>query len=129
MRSKCFANAFLAIVHSVCMLSSIANLLKFCSPHSFSLSHFSLFEWFVPTYFFKHFKSCSCPSITRHHPPHNSLIIMVLTRRSRDWLKKIQKARIFGNNNQTKFSLFYSLHSSSYYLPMHSWPSFISSVC
>jgi hypothetical protein len=32
--------------------------------------------------FFKCFKSCSPPSTTRHHLPHYSLIIMVLTRRS-----------------------------------------------
>jgi hypothetical protein len=40
------------LILSVCM-QSIANLLKFCSPYSFSLSCVSLFEWFVPIYFLK----------------------------------------------------------------------------
>ncbi len=69
-----------SLTSSVCQ-RAITNLLKFSSLHSFSLSCVSLFEWFVPTYFFKHFKSCSPPFTTHpHHLPHYSSMTMVLTR-------------------------------------------------
>jgi hypothetical protein len=47
-----FANAFLAFVHFVCVLAIYCQFAKILFPPLFSLSCVSLFEWFVPTYFF-----------------------------------------------------------------------------
>ncbi len=78
-----FANAFLSVVYSVCVLAIYLQFAKsLIHPPTlfpFLVSHF--FEWIVPSSYLSYFKSCSCPSNIRHHLPHYSSI-MVLTRRS-----------------------------------------------
>jgi hypothetical protein len=67
---------------SLCVSNLLLTRQNSVLPTLFSISRVSLFEWCVPTYFFKHFKSCPRPSTTHHHLPHYSLIIMDLTRHS-----------------------------------------------
>ncbi len=69
------SNAFLSVVY----LAIYCQFAKSLFPTLFFPFSFLIFEWFVSTSYFKYFKSCSCPSTTRHHLPHYSLI-MVLTR-------------------------------------------------
>jgi hypothetical protein len=76
-----FANAFLSIICFAYVLAIYHQFAKSLFHPLFSPFSFLIFEWFVPTSYLKHFKSCSCPSTTRHHLPHYSLI-MVLTRHS-----------------------------------------------
>ncbi len=108
-----FAKAFLSIVYFVCVLAIYCQFGKSLFPPLFFPFSFLIFEWFIPTYYFKYFRSCSCPSTTRHHLPH-ILLIMVPTRCS----IISQPNRVSTRSHSSLVPVFFALNehnTSSYY--------------